>query len=150
VSQQQAAAVQPSAPYGCFNFIILKATSSFIEIRYLSSQQSSVSYNAAQHNMAYHKLPDVQHAIRWVEVVLGEPGCCNGDPETLRNGVLFCRLAATLLDHCIDLSQVRKQGNAETTTLHNLSLLYRSLLRYNIKIPSKLQVEWAHFIIAIF
>ena len=91
--------------------------------------------------MAYHKLPDVQHALRWVEVVLGEPGSCNGDVEKLRNGVLFCRLAASLLDHCIDLSQVRKQGNAETTTVHNLALLYKSLLRYSIKIPSKLQVE---------
>ena len=90
--------------------------------------------------MAYHKLPDVQHAVRWVEVVLGEPGSCSGDVEKLRNGVLFCRLVGNLLDHCIDLSQVRKQGNTETTTMHNLSLLYRSLLRYNIKIPSKLQV----------
>ena len=94
--------------------------------------------------MAYHKLPDVQHAMRWVEVVLGESGCCNGDIESLRNGVIFCRVAASLLDHCVDLSQVRRQGNAELSTLHNLALLNRALQRYSIKMPSTLQVEQTH------
>ena len=91
--------------------------------------------------MSYHKLPDVQHALRWVEVVLGESGCCSGDIESLRNGVIFCRVAASLLDHCVDLSQVRRQGNAELSTLHNLALLNRALQRYSIKMPSKLQVD---------
>jgi hypothetical protein len=90
--------------------------------------------------MAYHKLPDVQRAMRWVEIVLGETGCCNGEIEKLRNGALFCGLVSRLLDHCIDLSQVRKQGNTEIATVHNLELLNKSLLRYNIKIPTKLQV----------
>jgi hypothetical protein len=90
--------------------------------------------------MAYQKLPDVQHAIRWVEVVLGETGVCSGDIESLRNGVLFCRVVAKLLDHCVDLSQVRTHGNPEMTTIHNLTLLNKSLQRYGIKMPSKLQV----------
>ena len=94
--------------------------------------------------MAYHKLPDVQHAMHWVEGVLGESGCCNGDIESLRNVAIFCRLAASLLDHCIDLSQVRRQGNAEMATLHNLALLNRALQRYSIKMPSTLQVEHTH------
>jgi hypothetical protein len=91
--------------------------------------------------MAYHKHPDVQHAMRWVEVMLQEPGCCKADVESLRNGVIFCRLADSLLEHCVDLSQVRKQGNLETVCLHNLALLNKSLQRYKIKIPSKLQVS---------
>ena len=94
--------------------------------------------------MSYHKLPDVQHALRWVEVVLSESGCCNGDSESLRNGVLFCRVTGSLLDHCIDLSHIRKQGNPEMTSLHNLALLNRALQRYGIKMPSKLQVESSH------
>ena len=93
-----------------------------------------------QRSMAYHKLPDVQHAMRWMEVVLGESGSCNGEIEKLRNGVLFCRLVCSLLDHCVDLSQVRKQGNPEMITLHNLALLNKSLMRYNIIVPSRLQV----------
>jgi hypothetical protein len=91
--------------------------------------------------MAYHKHPDVQHAMRWVEVMLQEPGCCKADVESLRNGVIFCRVADSLLEHCVDLSQVRKQGNLETVCLHNLALLNKSLQRYKIKIPSKLQVS---------
>jgi hypothetical protein len=107
------------------------------------SESSSVPGRPSNWNkrsMAYHKLPDVQHAMRWVEIVLGESGSCNGDIEKLRNGVLFCGLVSRLLDHSIDLSQVRKQGNPEMMSLHNLALLNRSLSRYNIKIPIKLQV----------
>ena len=98
--------------------------------------------------MAYHKHPDVQHAMRWVEVMLREPGCCKADVESLRNGVIFCRLADSLLEQCVDLKQVRKQGNLETVCLHNLALMNKSLERYKIKIPSKLQVSQADLALA--